>query len=314
MSLHPAGFMSYVRTDDAHENGRISDLRQRLEGEIRLQAGDNTFHIFQDRKDIAWGQQWEQRINESLDVVTFLFPVITPGFFKSTSCRKELERFFDRERQLKRGDLILPIYYVDTPVLNGDAKRQDDKLATIIAERQYSDWRDLRFERLDSPRVGQMLATLAKQVVGAIERPTEGTAVEEPRPDDAPNAKKRTQHADQRLNEIIDFGSSLQEIATKFKSRMDEFNAIDGSGPDKFLDLAAHVYSCCARSLDIYLGNSSTTSENHVFAKDASIRLKRLADYGPDYLENNPFPKYWVDGTEIADELIAHARHSERYA
>lgn len=46
MSVRPAGFMSYVRSDDANDNGRISELRKRLEGEIRVQSGDNTFHIF----------------------------------------------------------------------------------------------------------------------------------------------------------------------------------------------------------------------------------------------------------------------------
>ena len=172
MTLHPAGFMSYVRSDDAHDNGRISELRQRLQGEVRVQSGDSTFHIFQDREDIAWGQQWAQRINESLDAVTFLFPVITPGFFNSAACRNELERFLEREKQLKRSDLILPIYYVDTSVIDNAAKRQDDELANVIAARQHADWRELRFEPLDSPNVGRMLAKLAKQVVEALERST----------------------------------------------------------------------------------------------------------------------------------------------
>lgn len=314
MNLHPAGFMSYVRSDDANDNGRISELRKRLEGEIRVQSGDSTFHIFQDREDIAWGQQWAQRVNESLDAVTFLFPVITPGFFKSAACRDELERFLEREKQLSRKDLILPIYYVDTPVLNNEAKRQADELATIIAHRQHADWRELRFESLDSPNVGRVLAKLAKQVVDALERPTGNSASKGELPQQTVELKATLQHADQRLNETIDFGSSLEEIATNFKRRMDEFNAIDGAVPDKFLDLGAHIYSCCARSLDMFLANDAHAQEHRAFAQAVSMRLKRLADYDPDYLKHNPFPKYWADGTEIADELIAHVRHAERFA
>ena len=55
MSNNPIAFMSYVRMDDAHENGRLSQFRERLSGEVRMQCGEE-FEIFQDRNDIAWGQ------------------------------------------------------------------------------------------------------------------------------------------------------------------------------------------------------------------------------------------------------------------
>jgi hypothetical protein len=47
--------------------------------------------IFQDRADVAWGQNWQQRIDEALDVATLLLVIITPGFFSSAACRAELE-------------------------------------------------------------------------------------------------------------------------------------------------------------------------------------------------------------------------------
>ncbi|MCX6830124.1 MAG: right-handed parallel beta-helix repeat-containing protein [candidate division Zixibacteria bacterium] len=169
MSQQPAAFMSYVRFVDEHETGRLSELRNRLSGEIRLQTGEE-FHIFQDRADIAWGQQWKQRIDESLDAVTFLIPIITPGFFKSPPCCEELNRFLEREKKLKRQDLILPVYYVNCPILNDEAKRQADPLARVIAARQYIDWRELRFEPFTSPQVGKMIARMAAQIVEALER------------------------------------------------------------------------------------------------------------------------------------------------
>ena len=43
--------MSYVRSDDEHEEGRLTQFRQRLSGEVRMQAGQE-FLIFQDRNDI----------------------------------------------------------------------------------------------------------------------------------------------------------------------------------------------------------------------------------------------------------------------
>jgi F-box protein 11 len=162
-------FMSYVNLDDQHEQGRLTQFRERLSGEVRMQTGE-PFDIFQDRKDIAWGQQWQERINHSLDAVTFLIPIITPAFFKSTACREELKYFLKREEELERGDLILPVYYVRCPVLEDKAKRVHDKLAQVVAARQYADWRSLRFKSPDSEQVREHLAKVAEQIVEALER------------------------------------------------------------------------------------------------------------------------------------------------
>jgi hypothetical protein len=179
----PIAFISYVRFDDEHENGRITQLREHLSAEVRMQTGEE-LPIFQDRKDILWGQNWKERIEESLDEVNFLIPIITPSFFKSPACRGELERFLERERKLKRDDLILPIYYVNCPLLNDETKRLSDNLAQEIAKRQYADWRDLRFEPFTSPKVSKMLAQLAVQISNALERveTSQSAALSEPAP------------------------------------------------------------------------------------------------------------------------------------
>ncbi|MFL6213154.1 MAG: right-handed parallel beta-helix repeat-containing protein [Blastocatellia bacterium] len=169
MSRNSIAFMSYVRLDDQHEGGRLTQFRERLSGEVRMQTGES-FEIFQDRNDITWGQQWKQRIEDSLDEVTFLIPIITPGFFKSPPCREEFERFLNRQKALGRTDLILPVYYVECATLSDEAKREHDSLAKVIAARQYADWRELRFEPFTSPQVGKMLAKMAQQIVEALER------------------------------------------------------------------------------------------------------------------------------------------------
>jgi len=111
----PLAFMSYSHVDDA--DGRLTELRKYLSRETQIQTGDE-FPIFQDRDDIRWGQSWKERIEKSLDEVTFLIPIVTPGFFKSEHCRGELRRFLDREKELGRNDLVLPIYYVNSSQLN----------------------------------------------------------------------------------------------------------------------------------------------------------------------------------------------------
>ena len=165
----PLAFMSYVRFEDKHEDGRMTVFRERLSAEVRVQTGEE-FPIFQDRNDIKWGQNWKKRIEESLDEVTFLIPMITPSFFNSPACRDELEKFLEREKELRRDDLILPVYCVDCPLLNDEAKRASDELAEVVAVRQYAEWRDLRFEPFTSPQVGKRLADLAVQIREALER------------------------------------------------------------------------------------------------------------------------------------------------
>src|SRR4029079_3227919 len=136
--------------------------------EVQMQIGIE-FPIFQDTKNIHWGQDWEERIKNALvEEITFLIPIITPSFFNSQPCRDELERFLEVEKKLNRSDLILPIYFVDTKLLNDPKLRATDLLAELIASRQYADWRDLRFEPFTTPLIGKTLAQLASQIRDAL--------------------------------------------------------------------------------------------------------------------------------------------------
>jgi parallel beta-helix repeat protein len=155
--------MSYARFNDMHDDGQLSAFRERLAAEVRAQTG-REFVIFQDRADIAWGQNWQKRVDETLDVVTLLLAVITPGFFASKACREELERFLERERELGRDDLILPVYYISAREVDDPDARAADELAVVLASRQFADWRELRFEPLTSPVVRKAVAQLATQM------------------------------------------------------------------------------------------------------------------------------------------------------
>jgi F-box protein 11 len=166
----PAAFMSYAHSDDKH--GHLTQFRERLSDEVRVQIGEE-FLIFQDRKDLQWGENWKERIKESIDEVTFLIPIITPSFFKSPACRRELQRFLEREEKLGRKDIVLPIYYVDCPLLNDKEEWTGDELAQVIATRQRADcadWRKLRFKPFDSQEVREALAELGVQIRDALER------------------------------------------------------------------------------------------------------------------------------------------------
>jgi F-box protein 11 len=160
MSRQPAAFMSYVRFNDQHDDGQLTMFRERLAAEIRAQTGEE-FLIFQDRNDIAWGQNWQARIDEALDAVTLLVVIITPSLFRSPACQAEVERFLARERELGRGDLILPVYYISAQELDDPERREANALARVLATRQFVDWRELRYEPFTAPVVRRALAQLA---------------------------------------------------------------------------------------------------------------------------------------------------------
>jgi tetratricopeptide (TPR) repeat protein len=140
-----------------------------LSNEVSVRRGED-FEIFQDRDDIRWGQDWKERIEESIDEVTFLIPIVTPSFFRSKHCRNELKRFLDREQKLGRKDLVLPIYYIDTPLMDDEEKRQTDEMAQAIHSHQYADWRELRDRPWGYPRVRKTLVQLATHILDALER------------------------------------------------------------------------------------------------------------------------------------------------
>ena len=158
-----AAFMSYARFDDAHDQGQLSEFRERLAAEVRAQTGQG-LEIFQDRTDIAWGQNWRKRIDEALDAATLLLVIMTPEFFRSEMCRKEVDRFAARERMLGRSDLILPVYYISAREVEDSAVQASDEIAVLLTARQFADWRELRFKPLASPAARRALAELASRM------------------------------------------------------------------------------------------------------------------------------------------------------
>jgi cobaltochelatase CobT len=191
----PVAFISYVRSDDDHDDGRISQLRKLLEGEVKMQTG-KTFHIFQDRNDINWGQQWKDRIEDTILEITFLIPIVTPSYFQSPMCKMEFEAFLIREKTLGENRLILPIYYVDCVEML-DGFDPSDVMASTLRTRNWSDWRSFRFEPLTSPMLRSQVAELAaaiKTIMNDLISIFSASRKESPGPQDSPEEKVITSY------------------------------------------------------------------------------------------------------------------------
>lgn len=168
MRSQPLAFMSYSRFDDEHDNGYLTKFCKSLSEEVRAHTGKD-FPIFQDRESIEWGQNWKERITESIQVVTFLIPIVTPNYFASEPCRDELTQFIEREKRLNRKDLILPIYYITYPKMEKGAKPAADEFIKAIKAHQYRDWRNLRGKKPKSVKYNQGLTKLALEIRSAID-------------------------------------------------------------------------------------------------------------------------------------------------
>jgi len=176
MPIRPFAFLSYAHRDDDYHNLLITKLGTELGKAVSVAIGAN-FSIFQDRKDLAWGENWPSALDRSLEGSCFLIAILSPSFFNSPYCRQELKEFIEIERRAGRNDLVLPIYLVDTPLLENAEKRADDPLAQLMSERQRRDWRDLRYEPFEDPKIRRAVDALAKDMVRALERsnPSYGT-------------------------------------------------------------------------------------------------------------------------------------------
>jgi len=107
------------------------------------------------------------------------------------------------------------------------------------------------------------------------------------------------------------FGSTLPDIAVRFATRMDEFDAIQGTGPRKYLALGAEVYTAVADSIDRAIPHSGLKFDHRAQLNDLSTRLKRLAADYKSFVDR-PFPEYWQLGRRISDDLSTEVQHLRR--
>ncbi len=169
-------FLSYARIND--RDGRLSWLKESLERAVQEWTGDHTFRIFQDVRDVRWGQQGSNTILEALGEVFVIIPIMTPSYFKSEWCRREYEQFVERESYLRRKDLILPIYWL-TCDLQNESARLGNPWAQGLWNHQWKDWRPLRTAQLGSPETLRFVEDLAEQIKKVLDTVTPRNIIRE---------------------------------------------------------------------------------------------------------------------------------------
>lgn len=158
------GFWSYVHADDQAEGERISRLARDLASQFEMLTGE-PLTLFLDKDAIKWGEDWRDKIDSSLASVAFFIPVMTPRYFMSPECRRELQFFARQATRLGIKELVLPLLYVDVPSIHDETAADD--LITLVRTFQWEDWRDLRFADPTAEGYRRGVASLATRLVDA---------------------------------------------------------------------------------------------------------------------------------------------------
>ncbi|WP_250453102.1 TIR domain-containing protein [Caballeronia sp. ATUFL_M2_KS44] len=159
----PVGFWSYARSDDAHSDGHLSQLRTIVGKAIALQYGAD-ITIWQDIQAIPPGADWAASIERTIGQTVFFMPIVTPRYLKSTNCLAEFQSFRQRMIDLGRDDLIFPIHYVNVDQITADDTAFGLDLETL-RRHQWIDFRPLRHADCRSHDVWTWVDGLAENIL-----------------------------------------------------------------------------------------------------------------------------------------------------
>jgi hypothetical protein len=290
------GFWSYVHADDIAEGGRIRQLANDLREQYALISGE-PIEIFVDQDALAWGEDWREQIDSSLASILFFIAVITPRYFLSAECRRELQEFARGAERLAVRELVLPLVYVDVPAIHEESPL--DEAVALVKTYQWVDWRDLRFEDVTSGAYRRAVAGLAQRLVDANQRilAEESTVAagpevtEAPGTDEAPGTLDVLAAGEEALPEVTKtltaIGSEIETVGNLVQKATADIQRGDKQGKGFAARLA--VSRGLARDLSphaervLELSNSFTSS---LYDVDAAVRT--IIAQGPAEVRDNP--------------------------
>lgn len=227
------GFWSYVHADDDAESGRIAQLARDVAGQFEMLTGES-INLFLDRDQLVWGDDWRPKIDSSLSSIAFFVPVVTPRYFKSEECRRELNFFARQAEKLGVKELVLPVLWVDFPGLH--TEDPIDELLALVGRFQWSDWTELKFSELGSGEYRKAVSQLASRLVQANAAAEEAVkaididAVAEAEDgDDAPGTLDKLGEMEEslpRMTSILtEVGGAIEEIGRAMQQATGEIQA-----------------------------------------------------------------------------------------
>ncbi len=196
--------------------------------------------LFLDCDAIRWGDEWRKRVDTSLASVAFFIPVLTPRYFLSAECRRELQYFARQATNLGVRELVMSLPYVEVPGIHDD--NPSDELMVLLKDFHWEDWTELRFAEPTSREYRMAVNRLAARLVEAnrtaeraeITGELEAAAGEEPSPDEGPGVLDRMAEGQEVMapfaETIQQFGEQIQRIGEVMTVAVKEFEEADKRG------------------------------------------------------------------------------------
>jgi formylglycine-generating enzyme required for sulfatase activity len=160
------GFLSYAHLDD--EFGEITEFKRALENMVSRLRG-TPFMLFQDLDSLRTGDLWEKKIEAGLEEASVLVTILTPTFFNRPWCRHEVERFLELKAAQGRPAIVIPIYWLRTPVMERPELLKDHPIAQILAAVQYYNWTGHFGASLTSSPLRLALKEVAEDLINQLE-------------------------------------------------------------------------------------------------------------------------------------------------
>lgn len=267
------GFWSYVHKDDEAEGERISQLARDVSKQFEMLTGES-LTLFLDKDAIKWGDDWRGKIDSSLTLVAFFIPVLTPRYFMSPECRREMQFFARQATRLGIKELVLPIHYVDVPALQDVAPTDD--LVAIAKTFQWEDWRELRFADVKSEAYRRGVSRLASRLVEANRRAEETEVTKQP--------SELSSDSNESINDAPGFIDQIASIEDALPRMLENIESI---GHD--IELIGKLMR--GATADIPSGSSQS------FKSRVSV-ARRLADQ-----LGAPTDDIWKSGNSFASQL-----------
>jgi hypothetical protein len=296
------GFWSYVHADDDAESGRIAQLARDVVAQFEMLTGES-ISLFLDRDRLQWGDDWRPKVDASLSSIAFFVPVITPRYFMSEECRRELNYFARQAQRLGVEELVLPVLWIDVPGLHED--EPTDELLALVKRFQWSDWTTLRFSDLGSGEYRKAVAELAARLVqanSAAEAAAKTLDIDkveaEPDDDDLGTLDKLgvMEESLPKMTEILDrVGGVIQEIGLAMQGATGEIEA--NTNPSAALGTRLRIARKLADELAApatsirSLGNDFSSSLNDV---DEGVRI--IIARAPEEVRDNPQSRTELEG------------------
>lgn len=161
MEIAAKVFWSYAHADNERERGRILRLAELLRAEYEMLTGA-TIQIFTDRAEIAWGDDFRQKLDQALQETAFFIPVLTPTYFLRDECRKEMSQFVRSASGLGLEQLLLSIHYIPVADLTEEST---DELKAVAARMEHEPWVEMRLKGEDSEEHRTSVNRLAMRLV-----------------------------------------------------------------------------------------------------------------------------------------------------